>query len=121
MIFGREELGFIPVRSTHSLPFNYPMILLIFDCLSNDHYWTVLRASSKDIWDCSFSNGQFFIRDPNTRPGTLSFMTAYSVDESGAYELAILPDDSVGALADFLPVDNSSKTQCVKHEWITFN
>ncbi|KAF8923335.1 hypothetical protein BGZ52_009889, partial [Haplosporangium bisporale] len=57
--------------------------------------------------------GQLFLRYPNTRPGTLSFITSYSVDELGPYDLAVLPDDSLGALANFVPVDSASKAHCV--------
>ncbi|KAI8594407.1 hypothetical protein EDD21DRAFT_409782 [Dissophora ornata] len=74
-----------------------------------------------NLWNCNFGNGQLFLREPNTRPGTLSFMTSYSVDKSRAYELAVLSDDGPGAPANFLPVNSTSNASCVKYEWITFN
>ncbi|KAK5810230.1 hypothetical protein F5H01DRAFT_348553 [Linnemannia elongata] len=84
-------------------------------------FWKPRTGHHPTLWLCNFSAGQMFLRDPNTRPGTLSFMTSYAVDESGTYDLAVQPDDSLGALANFLPVNSSSKANCVKYEWITFN
>ncbi|KAF9097285.1 hypothetical protein BGX29_008153 [Mortierella sp. GBA35] len=57
-----------------------------------------------------------FVRDPNTRQETLSFMTP-----DKASELSVLPDDIAGSLATFAPVEAPSGNKCVRYEWIAYN
>ncbi|KAF9093747.1 hypothetical protein BGX23_002974 [Mortierella sp. AD031] len=73
-------------------------------------------TGSGALWECNGTPAQTFIRDPNTRQETLSFMTP-----DKASELSVLPDDIAGSLATFAPVEAPSGNKCVRYEWIAYN
>ncbi|KAF7724429.1 hypothetical protein EC973_001093 [Apophysomyces ossiformis] len=81
-------------------------------------FYTPRTGNNPSLWECNDSTAQFFIRNPNTRPNSVSFMTTYTVQNMLYYQLSVLADDKQGALASFSPV-LSSEVGPVRYEWIT--